>query len=50
MTNKGSGYTQNPTITITGSGTGIKVSGLVNNTTRSFDTTIKFDRITYSNQ
>ena len=49
MTNKGSGYTQNPTITITGSGTGIKVSPrLVNNTTRSFDTTIKFDRITYS--
>ena len=49
MTNKGSGYTQNPTITITGSGTGIKViTRLVNNTTRSFDTTIKFDRITYS--
>ena len=49
MTNKGSGYTQNPTITVTGSGTGIKVSPrLVNNTTRSFDTTIKFDRITYS--
>ena len=49
VTNKGSGYTQNPTITITGSGTGIKVSPrLVNNTTRSFDTTIKFDRITYA--
>ena len=49
ITNKGNGYTENPTITITGSGTGIKVSPrLVNNTTRSFDTTIKFDRITYS--
>ena len=49
MINKGSGYTENPTITITGSGTGILVSPrLVNNTTRSFDTTIKFDRITYS--
>ena len=49
MTNKGSGYTSNPTVTITGSGTGIKVSPrLVNNTTRAFDTTIKFDRITYS--
>ena len=49
VTNKGSGYTQNPTITITGSGTGCIVSPrLTNSTTRSFDTTIKFDRITYS--
>lgn len=49
MTNKGSGYTSEPTVTITGSGTGILVSPrLVNNTVRSFDTTIKFDRITYS--
>ncbi|MBL96204.1 MAG: hypothetical protein CMF52_00145, partial [Legionellales bacterium] len=49
MTNKGSGYTAEPTITITGSGTGIKVSPrLVNNTVRAFDTTIKFDRITYT--
>ena len=49
MTNKGSGYTQNPTITVTGSGTGILVSPrLVNTTTRAFDTTLKFDRITYS--
>jgi hypothetical protein len=49
MTNKGSGYTQEPTVTVTGSGTGILVSPrLVNNTVRSFDTTIKFDRITYS--
>ena len=49
MTNVGSGYTSNPTVTITGSGTGILVSPrLVNNTVRSFDTTIKFDRITYS--
>lgn len=49
MTNKGSGYTQEPTVTIIGSGTGILVSPrLVNNTVRSFDTTIKFDRITYS--
>src|SRR6056300_21491 len=49
MTNKGSGYTAEPTITVTGSGTGILVSPrLVNNTVRSFDTTIKFDRITYT--
>ena len=49
MTNKGSGYTAEPTVTLTGSGTGILVSPrLVNNTVRSFDTTIKFDRITYS--
>jgi len=49
MTNKGSGYIQEPTVTVTGSGTGILVSPrLVNNTVRSFDTTIKFDRITYS--
>ena len=45
MTNKGSIHTLQ-TVTITGSGTGIKVSPrLVNNTT-PFDTTIKFDRIT----
>ena len=49
VTNKGSGYTQNPTITIDGSGTGILVSPrLVNTTTRAFDTTLKFDRISYS--
>ena len=49
MTNKGSGYTQEPTITVTGSGTGILVSPrLVNTTIRSFDTTIKFDRTTYT--
>jgi hypothetical protein len=49
MTNKGSGYTQEPTITVTGSGTGILVSPrIVNNTVRSFDTTLKFDRITYT--
>jgi len=49
MTNKGSGYTSNPTVTITGSGTGAMTSPrIVNSTVRSFDTTIKFDRITYS--
>jgi hypothetical protein len=49
MTNKGSGYTQEPTITVTGSGTGVLVSPrIVNNTVRSFDTTLKFDRITYT--
>ena len=49
MLNKGSGYTQEPTITITGSGTGILVSPrIVNETVRSFDTTIKFDRITHT--
>jgi len=49
VTNKGSGYTQEPTITITGSGTGAKASPrITNNAVRSFDTTLKFDRITYS--
>ena len=49
MVNKGSGYTSEPTVTVTGSGTGILVSPrLVNNKVRSFDTTIKFDRITFS--
>jgi len=49
VTNKGSGYTQNPTVTITGSGSGLVLSPRISNsTTRSFDTTIKFDRISYS--
>ena len=50
MTNKGSGYTSEPTITVDGSaGSGLLLSPrLVNTTIRSFDTTIKFDRITYS--
>jgi len=49
MTNKGSGYTKNPTITITGQGTGLKLSPrLKNDQVREFDTTLKFDRITYS--
>ena len=49
VTNKGSGYTETPTITITGSGTGLALSPRISNsTTRSFDTTIKFDRISYS--
>ena len=49
LNNKGSGYTADPIITILGSGTGVLVSPrLVNTTVRSFDTTIKFDRITYS--
>lgn len=49
VTNKGSGYTSNPTITIAGSGSNLKLSPrLVNNTVRSFDSTIKFDRISYS--
>ena len=49
MVNKGSGYTSEPTITITGAGTGVKVSPRIeNNKVRSFDSTLKFDRITYS--
>ena len=49
VTNKGSGYTSDPVVTVTGSGTGIRVSPRLTNTVvRSFDTTIKFDRITYS--
>ncbi len=49
MSNKGSGYTSEPTITVTGSGSGILLSPrIVNNAVRSFDTTIKFDRITYT--
>jgi len=49
VTNKGSGYTSNPTITIAGSGSDLKLSPrLLNETIRGFDSTIKFDRISYS--
>jgi hypothetical protein len=49
--NKGSGYTKTPTITInTGTaGTGcVLLPRIKNDTHREFDTTLKFDRITYS--
>ena len=50
MTNKGSGYTTIPTLTITGeAGTGLKlIPRLKNDALREFDLTLKFDRITYS--
>lgn len=49
MVNKGSGYTKTPTISIVGQGTGLTLSPrLKNDTIREFDTTLKFDRITYS--
>ena len=49
VTNKGSGYTKTPTITSKGNGTGlVLVPRIKNDTIRDFDTTIKFDRITYS--
>ena len=49
VTTKGSGYTKNPTITVTGQGSGLVLNPrIANDTTREFDTTIKFDRITYS--
>ena len=45
----GSGYTRTPTITITGAGTGCIIAPRMENiTSREFDITIKFDRITYS--
>jgi hypothetical protein len=46
---KGSGYTKNPTITVTGQGSGLDISPRIqNDAVREFDTTLKFDRITYS--
>jgi len=49
VTNKGSGYTKTPTITFKGNGTGLTLLPRIkNDTIRDFDTTIKFDRITYS--
>jgi len=49
VTNKGSGYTKTPTLTITGQGTGLDISPrLKNDQIREFDTTLKFDRITYA--
>ena len=49
ITNKGIGYTSTPTLTISGSGTGlVLLPRIKNDTIRDFDTTIKFDRITYS--
>lgn len=46
---KGSGYTQTPIITYSGSGTGlVLLPRIANDAVREFDTTIKFDRITYS--
>lgn len=49
ITNYGSGYTQTPTVTVEGSGTGADLLPRIeNNTTRDFDTTLKFDRIAYS--
>ena len=49
VTNKGSGYTKTPTITSKGNGTGLVILPRIkNDKIREFDTTIKFDRITYS--
>jgi len=51
VTNKGSGYTKIPTIasSVNSNGTGlVLLPRIKNDTIRDFDTTIKFDRITYS--
>jgi hypothetical protein len=57
VTKPGSGYTSNPTITINGVGEGATAYALLNNeydsagsynTVRSINSTIKFDRITYT--
>jgi len=49
ITNKGSGYTKTPTITLAGAGSGcVILPRVANDTNREFDTTIKFDRITYA--
>ena len=50
VTDSGSGYTETPTVTIS-SGTGVTAIGyarLSNDQIRTFDTTIKFDRIRFS--
>ena len=49
VTEKGSGYTKTPTITLTGAGTGaVLLPRIQNDTNREFNTTLKFDRITYN--
>ena len=51
VTNKGSGYTKTPTITssVNSNGTGlVLLPRIKNDKIREFDTTIKFDRISYS--
>ena len=49
VTNPGSGYTSTPTVTINGTGTGaVAYPMLENSKIRKFDSTLKFDRITYS--
>lgn len=60
VTNAGSGYTSTPTITVNGVGEGAKIYPILHNeyytldsansynTTRSFNTAIRFDRVTYS--
>lgn len=45
----GSGYTSTPTVTINGTGTGARAYPILkNNKIRQFNSTMKFDRITYS--
>lgn len=51
VTNRGSGYTTTPTVTIYGGGGAVTTTAkahveLVNNKVRTFDTELKFDRIT----
>ena len=59
LTNPGSGYTSTPTVTINGSGAGASASAVLQNVydgnnaghnlVRSIETTIKLDRINYTN-
>ena len=49
ITNKGSGYTKTPIVTLVGAGSGcVILPRIANDTNREFNTTIKLDRITYS--
>jgi hypothetical protein len=49
VTNTGSGYTSTPSITINGTGVGAKAyARLTNSKTRKVNSTLKFDRTTYS--
>jgi len=49
VTNPGTGYTSTPTVTINGTGSGARLYPmLLNEKIRKFNSTIKFDRITYN--
>ena len=49
VTNSGTGYTSTPSVTINGNGTGASAYAVMHNpTVRTFDSKLKFDRISYT--